>query len=570
MPIVGTRIALSAVAITVAVGTGGGAAPDDGRSVDTSAGAVGAMAVPTIVWGPCADVDDPQVDCGTLQVPLDHDDPDGPQITLALERRRADDQDARIGSLFANPGGPGTIGTPFGRYATDIFGEDVTRVFDVIGFDPRGVGKSSRVQCFPSDEEADALWSNVVLVPLTDDEIQAAMDASTAYSAACGEHGGELLWHLSTLNVAKDLDLLRAAVGDERLTYYGFSYGTLIGATYANLFPDRVRAMVLDGAVDPEGRVDDRMANKFERAAGFESALEAVLDACEAAGDACAFGGGDLTAHEKFARLREHLRRGPIEHDGEVVTISSFTEAVGSALYRRERLSPLAASLADLYAVAFPESVGIRTTRDLSLFTEKGPGGFGHWPDAAPFAAGWTNDATADPRAAEAVDRAHPSYVADQEEYSYNGTDVGFGVNCVDAPLPRTPGAYRSHALRFEQAYRTFGRAEAFGELPCATWPVVTSERYAGPWDASTASPILVVSTRYDPATPHSMGVAMVEQLANARLLTVEGFGHTSQDSVCVTQARTAYLLEGVAPPSGTVCTQDLPPFPGQGGGAAP
>ncbi|HEY6737423.1 MAG TPA: alpha/beta fold hydrolase, partial [Actinopolymorphaceae bacterium] len=471
--------------MTAVLGVGGVAVAHDVRPSGTGPETAASNAAPEIAWGPCEDLDDPQVDCGTVQVPLDHDDPGGPQVTIALERRRADDQDARIGSLFANPGGPGAIGTPFGRYATDVFGEEITRVFDVIGFDPRGVGKSSSVRCFSSDKEADALWSQVRLVPLSEEEIRAATDGAAAYSAACGERGGELLGHLSTVNVARDLDLLRAAVGDERLTYYGFSYGTLLGATYANLYPDRVRAMVLDGAVDPEGRVDDRMANKLERAAGFETALQGMLDACAASGDGCALHGGDLTAHEKFARLREHLRLGPVEHDGDIVTISSFTETVGSALYRRDRFEALTVALADLYAVAFPETVTARAERDLAPLSEKAAGRSGPWPDAAPFAEGWTSDESV------LAGRAN-ARTADQKDYSYNETDVRFGVNCVDAPLPRTPESYRSFALGFEQAHRTFGRAEAFGELPCATWPVVTEERYAGPWDASTRT-ILVV-----------------------------------------------------------------------------
>ncbi|GAB7041836.1 MULTISPECIES: alpha/beta fold hydrolase [Catenuloplanes] len=484
-----------------------------------------AVAAPTLAWAPCTEEDLLGLDCTGYEVPLDHDRPRGGTTTIALARRPATDPDRRIGTLFVNPGGPGGAGRFLAAVADLLLPPEVLARFDVVGFDPRGIGASDPVQCFATDEEAAALLSRMSGVPLTAEQISSTLRANHEYTEACKRNMGALLPHMSTLNVAKDLDLLRRAVGDERLTYVGYSYGTMIGATYVNLFPQRVRAVILDGNVDPDQRANRRLANKFDRAGGFEVALDGFLRACDAAGPACAFAGG---ARAKFDAMRERLRQGPADVPPfGTVTIDDLTGFISSVLYDVRAFPDAAATLQALHE-------GLSGT--------------------AGRAAG------VPPMALEAL----PPRGGLADAYAFNSNDAFFAVNCADAPLPRDPARYPGFAAAFEAAHRTFGRAEAFSEVGCANWPRI-EERYAGPWDRRTARTVLVVNPTFDPATRYDFAVRMTRQLGNARLLTLDGFGHASGDSACVTGWYARYLVEGAVPPAGTRCAQDVAPFPAVG-----
>jgi pimeloyl-ACP methyl ester carboxylesterase len=485
--------------------------------------ATAAPAAAPVDWAACTEEPLAGFDCATYEVPLDHDEPRGATTTIALARRPAGDPARRIGTIFLNPGGPGGPGRGLVTAAPGIVAPEVLARFDVVGFDPRGIGASDPIQCFDTDAEAEALFAEMRGVPLTRDEIISTLRANYAYTEACKRNAGPLLTHMSTLNVARDLDLLRQAVGDDKLTYIGFSYGTLIGATYANLFPGRVRAVIIDGNVDPDQRTNRRLANKFDRAGGFEIALSGFLRECDAAGPDCAFAGN---ARGKFDAIRERLRQGPVTlPEIGTVTIDDLTGFIGSILYDVASFPDAAATLQFVHDALF----GGAATRSTA--------GARTVPKAPP-ARGWMTDA-----------------------YSYTGNDAFYAVNCADAPLPRNPALYPAFAVAFEAAHRTFGRAEAFGEVGCANWPRIT-ERYDGPWNRRTARPVLVVNPTYDPATRYDFAVRMTRQLGNARLLTLDGFGHTSSFSACVTGWYTRYLLAGEVPPAGTRCAQDRRPFP--------
>jgi pimeloyl-ACP methyl ester carboxylesterase len=336
---------------------------------------------------------------------------------------------------------------------------------------------------------------------------------------------------MSTLNVAKDLDLLRQAVGDSKLTYAGYSYGTLIGATYANLFPGRVRALLLDGMVDPAERTQRSLLNELNRAGGFETALRGFLELCAASGPGCAFSSGDPKA--KFVALRERLRRGPLTlSDGSTVNISQLTDYVAGNLYDPGAFPEMAETLQALYAEAFPASTA---------------------------ASGAT---TAARRSASAALARSGSFRPLGEAYSFNGTDTLFAVNCLDKKLPRGQALWPAIAVGFEAVHRTFGRTQAYTAAVCATWPVVTTERYAGPWDRRTSNTVLIVGTAYDPATPYLFAQRATQQLGRARLLTLDGYGHTSiLSSTCIDEKTNNYILTGAVPPAGTVCEPDALPF---------
>jgi pimeloyl-ACP methyl ester carboxylesterase len=485
-------------------------------------GAAIASAAPPFTWSACTEPTLAGFQCATYEVPLDHDKPRGATTTIALARRPADNPAAKIGTIFVNPGGPGGAGRGMVRSSARIASPEVLARFDLVGFDPRGIGASDPVQCFATDAEAEALFARMKGVPLTKAEITETLKANWEYTEACKQNMGPLLTHMSTLNVVKDLDLLRQGAGDSRLNFIGYSYGTLIGATYANLFPGKVRAVVIDGNVDPDQRTNHRLANKFDRAGGFEIALAGFLAECDKAGTACAFSGD---ARGKFDRLRDRLRQGPVDVPGlGVVTIDDLTGYVGQILYNVANFPAAAETLQVVHDGVFGGPSALRTA------TVELP--------KAPPARGWLGDA-----------------------YSYTGNDAFFAVNCADAPLPRDPRLYPAFATVFEKAHPTFGRAEAFSEVGCANWPVIR-EAYDGPWNRRTDRTVLVVNPTYDPATRYDFGVRMTRQLGNARLLTLDGFGHTSNYSACVTSWYTRYLINGEVPPKGTRCTQDRAPFP--------
>jgi pimeloyl-ACP methyl ester carboxylesterase len=485
-----------------------------------------ATAAARVQWSACTEQALAGFDCATREVPLDYDKPRGATTTIALARRPADDQAHKIGTIFVNPGGPGGAGRGMvvAAAAGRIVAPDVLARFDIVGFDPRGIGASDPVQCFPTDEEAEALFAQMKLVPLSRAEISSTIRANLAYTEGCVRNAGPLLEHMSTLNVAKDLDQLRQAVGDSKLSYIGYSYGTLIGATYANLFPGKVRAVIIDGNVDPDQRTNHRLDNKFERAGGFEIVLSAFLSECDKAGPNCAFAGN---ARAKFDALRDRLRQGPAEVPdlGGTVTIDDLTDFISGVLYNIAGWPDAAATLQLAYDGILGGGTGPSTLA------------------ARPF-----------PKA-----KPGPGWSAD--DYLYNGNDSFLAVNCADAPLPRDPARYPGIADRFERANPTFGRAEAFSEVACANWPRI-SERYAGPWNRRTANTVLVVNPTHDPATRYDFAKRMTRELGNARLLTLDGYGHTTRYSACITGWYSRYLIDGALPPAGTHCKQDLPPFP--------
>ncbi|WP_163506645.1 alpha/beta fold hydrolase [Fodinicola acaciae] len=466
-------------------------------------------ATTTIDWTPCPTA--ATLDCGTFTVPLDYRHPGGETISLSLERRKADDQAHKIGTIFVNPGGPGVSGRVEAQNAEARLGKDVIARFDVVGFDPRGVSQSAPLQCFATNQDFQAVLGSFVDYPVTSAEVATDLRDAKAYGAACAGHATSILHHLTTANVARDLDALRQAVGDQKLSYVGYSYGTLLGATYANLFPNRVRALVLDGPIDAEQRTNHRLADLLVHAKGSDHALTAILSACQAAGPKCAFYGGDLTPQQKFDRLWARLRQGPVGS----MTISDLSDEMVNAFYYLSKLAPMAAEWQRVYDLAF----------------------------------GTATQKTATQKQAAAG-------------YSYNVTDAYYGTSCVDGPMPADQRIYPPLEDVFDRAAPAFGRAALTNELACPTWPSSDDRPYAGPWDRRTSAPILVIATTHDPDTSYPMAQGLTRELADARLLALNGFGHTSQASACIGRYRTAYLISGALPPAGAQCAQDTPIFP--------
>ena len=450
-------------------------------------------------WTPC----DGGFECATVQVPVDYADPAGPTVGLVVNRRPADGADP-IGALIVNPGGPGASGVSYAPQAVAQFSASVLQSYDIVGFDPRGVAASEPVECV-NDAGVDALLA-ADPDPDTTAEIEDTEALLEDFATGCADDAGPLLPHLSTVDVARDLDVIRAVLGDDELQYYGASYGTFIGAVYAELFPDRVGRAVLDGAVNPA--LDLTAVNK-QQAAGFETALRAYVAACVVK-PTCPLGNRLEAGVVRVQRFFDQLDAQPL--------------ATGT---ERELTEALA-----LYGIALP------------LYAPT------YWPllDQA-----LTQAFDGDGSTLLALADAY--WQRTDSGYTGNGAQVIFAVNCLDDPSDVAVAEIKDTIPAFEQAAPTFGRAFAWSPLACAQWPVQPASPVPDV-DGAGAAPILVVGTTRDPATPYRWAKAMAAQLDSGVLLTRNGDGHTAygMGNVCLDSAVDAYLVDGKAPAPGTRC----------------
>jgi pimeloyl-ACP methyl ester carboxylesterase len=493
---------------------------------------------PILTWTDCGG----GFQCATAQVPLDYDQPLGQTISIALIRQPALDPSHRIGSLFINPGGPGGSGVDVVRGFTQFFPQELQARFDIVGFDPRGVGLSTPVQCFASAADQQAFLSSIPQFPVTRAEETAYIKAFAQFDELCAARNRNMLAHMSTANADRDMDLLRQAVGDQRLTYLGVSYGTYLGATYVNLFPNRVRAVVLDGAIEPvewaTGRGSEAarlpFSTRLRSDAGALKTLNAFLALCEQAGPSlCAFAaisqgsdaqGGDL--REKFHELMSRMLEQPVVLSTPVGPITiTYADAVSftlGALYEPGVWPLLGAALQELWLASGGGPSGGGGVQSLQRKLALRPG-------AQPY---------------------------------NNGFDAFAAIACADTDNPRSASAWPRAAHQADERSAYFGSPWTYASMPCAQWQVSDSGRYTGPWNRSTANPILVVGNLFDPATRYESAVSLSHLLANARLLTLDGWGHTAiLKSTCIDDAMVRYLVDGQLPPIGTVCKPDMTPF---------
>jgi pimeloyl-ACP methyl ester carboxylesterase len=534
------RPAAALLALTMAAGAlagvAGSAAATTPSPAKARAVAAGSRApVAPVAWVPCDDPVLEGLDCATVAVPLDYDRPRGATIEIALARAAATSPDQRIGSIFVNPGGPGGSGIDVVGGFAAVMPSQLRERFDLVGFDPRGILRSTPLRCYPTLEQALEDLPPVAY-PETPADEDLVVAAEERLADACRDHGGPILHHMSTADVARDLDVLREAVGDEQLSYVGLSYGSILGQTYANLFPDRVRALVIDGVLDPrewEGQGVEGwtvpLGTRLRSAEGAEATLREFFRLCDEAGPDCAVAGD---AAGRFAALADRLRQGPIEVTDEFGTYPvTYNDLIGfslGALYSPFIWPELARLLQQLESAATPTEV--RGT-------------------LAALRSGLGLDALAVTQA--------------QEEYP-NFVEGGAGVACADATNPRGYHHYRRVADLAGDRFGYFGRTWNWAFSACAVWPAdVRQDRYKGPWTATTAHPVLVVGNLYDPATPYHGAVAAAELLPGSRLLTYAGWGHTAflGGNACVDAAVTEYLVSTTTPPAGTVCEPQASPF---------
>ena len=440
-----------------------------------------------IEWDACGGVE-----CATLDVPLDYANPDADQIELYVARTPASGK--RIGALFVNPGGPGASAAEYAELLPSVLPDDITEHFDIVGVDPRGVGGSSPITCGMSPAE---LYGVDPTFEDTQDKA-AYVEVSEEYVEDCGAKYSEVLPHLGTRDVARDMDAVRAAMGDEQLSYLGYSYGTVIGQVYADLFPDRVRSMVLDGVVEP-GLTGLESAD--EQAAGFETALARFAEACD--GDpGCGTDGKTLQAVEDVLQLAEEAEGIPIAGDDRHLGPGEANLGITYALYAESLWPVLGEALADALG---------------------GDGG-----GLLELAEGY---------------------------HDIGAFEIYFAVNCLDSAWPvGDPDAVFAQGKATAEASPHFGEALINDYVRCAMWP--TPPAPLEPVTAPGTSPILIVSTTGDPATPYASGVAVAERLESGVLITNEGDGHgvVGNGKACIDDMVAAYLVDGVVPEDGLVC----------------
>ena len=469
-----------------------------GGPTTTAAGStttVPAFHVDQLSWKAC----DHGYQCASMPVPVDHTKPAGPTLELGLVRRPATNPDRRIGTLLVNPGGPGGSATDFVEQLPLPRG--LTDRFDIVGFDPRGVGKSSGLDCH---SHLQAIY-DADPSPETPAERASYIAVSKTFVDECEKKYATLLPFLGTTNVARDMDLVRRALGEDQISYLGYSYGTSIGQEYARLFPTRVRAMVLDGVVDT---TQTGLAFADAQAAGFDQALDAYLAHCDQTD--CGFGRPAGPALDKILAQAEKQPI-PSRRAGRPATPGVVNLALGEALKNE----------------AF-------------------------WPDLS-----------------QALQEARDGqgdglvYLADQYlgrtsngEYE-SGFEIYFAVSCLDQSWPHSPDAVLDAARATGARYPRIGEAIVSDYVRCALWPTPPQPLKPVPTTIKGLPPVVVISTTGDPATPYENGVKVAKRLPGAVLITNKGEQHTvfAQGKDCVDEPVVGYLVDLHVPKAGITCS---------------
>ena len=503
-------IAVTGVVVTLAALAGCAfkvdVAPSPTRSAEPDTTGISEELLPfygqQLSWNSCGT----GLDCTTVTAPLDWNDPSAGEIDLAVVRHLATDGEP-LGSLLTNPGGPGASGVALIRDSLSFaVGDALQSDYDVIGFDPRGVGESSAVRCFDAPD-MDRYLFDIPTGTRGSAEWNSQLEARNAtFAQACEANSNGILQFITTEQSARDMDLLRGVLGDEKLNYLGYSYGTFLGATYAQLFPERVGRLVLDGAIDPQ---TSQLDVSTTQGIGFESALRAYMASCLRGSD-CPFTGTVDDGMADLSTLLASADRNPLPNaDGRRMGADSMMTAIIAALYSQDSWSYLTTALSD--ALQGDPSVAFQ----LADFYYNRSGG----------------------------------------AYSDNSTEAFIAYNCMDYPDDATPEQEAASKALLAERAPTVAPYWSSDVDSCASWPFPPSgERKA--LTAQGAAPIVVIGTTNDPATPYDWSVALADQLASGVLITRVGEGHTgyNKGNTCVDDAVEAYFVDGTVPQDGLRC----------------
>lgn len=440
-------------------------------------------------------------ECKIVKVPQNwHKPDDGQTFDIEVMRARATDQRDRIGALMVNPGGPGASGVDLAAYLTLGLPAEITRRFDIVGFDPRGVGRSTPVDCY-TDADLDATFASEP-DPVTQEEFDEALALTKKMADGCKAKYGDRLGLFGTEQAARDMEAIRLSLGEGKMNYLGYSYGTLLGAVYAQLFPQNIRAMVLDGAVDP---LQSSIQSSESQAMGFERAFDNFAAWCAKNKQQCPIDGDARAVVEK---LMQEADTSPVGNpDGRKAAAGWIFWGVVSSLYTQARWPDLGQALADL---------------------QDGK--------------------------SEAIFALADSYADRDANGQYtNLFDANAAVNCADDGKPASVEDIRRLQSEWRQKYPLFGAPLAVGMLTCSVWPAQRDPYPTG--KAEGAPPILVVGTKGDPATPYEQTQKLADMLGVGVVLTWDGEGHTAYpETRCINKHVNEFLINLVVPPPGTVC----------------
>ena len=458
-------------------------------------------------WSSCYDY----FDCAELRVPIDYEDLSVGTFRISVLRAAAKDQDNRLGAIVVNPGGPGGSGVDYAYNADYIFSPDITDVYDVVGFDPRGVAMSEPISCFTPEEIDENMASDSK--PDNDAEIAATLEDSEAFAKKCLENT-DYLEHFTTSETARDMDILRAALGETKLNYVGKSYGTYLGTLYADIFPNNVGRFVLDGAVDPNIPMKDQ---NLAQAMGFDRALKAFVKDCATQSD-CPFTGTPAQAQATIiatlqAAVTDPLpQRDPNDGDDRIITESIILIGMASSLYDDVDGWPKLRQ-------AFTESAESYGDTFLQLADEYS----GRNPDGT---------------------------------FMSNDFDSGAVIDCLDWQERRTIEQYKADAKEFAAKAPVFGPYIAYAGVHCQFLPQPSTQRAPNTLTQIKTAPIIVIGTIRDPATPYTWSVSLAKIFTGSRLISLDGDGHTGhgRGSACVDDAVDAYLLKGTLPSANLSC----------------
>ncbi len=461
-----------------------------------------------LTWGDCDRPEYSAAKCATLVVPKVWNDPSQGDIELLLTRREATNK--KQGSLVLNPGGPGGSGAQFvAEYGTDVVTKKLAGSYDLIGFDPRGVGDSTPITCLSEGEMDSYMDGTYFTAPEDDLEAQAA--ESKKVFDTCAKQSGDILPYLDTWSAARDLDVIRAALEEDTLDYLGFSYGTYLGGSYAELYPGRVGRFVLDGAVDPQLTADEVAAGQ---AAGFQESLEEFASRCQSGGKPCPLTGSTPTeSAQQIVDFIDGLEKSPLTaSDGRQLTARLATTAVISMMYNTANW--------DILQQGLDEAM-----QDGS-------------PDVLLLVADFANERQ------------------DDGTYKGNSTWAITAVNCLDKQYVTDRAWMDAESERLKKAYPATGEMMGYSGLFCGAWPQ-KPVRAAAPLTAQGSAPIVVIGTKHDPATPYAWSVALNDQLENSSLITYDGWGHTAynRSGGCVEKAVDAFFIDGTVPKDGMTCS---------------
>lgn len=465
----------------------------------------------SIDWENCGG----RFECATVLLPLDYADPEGSQVEIALKRLPASGD--ALGSLLVNPGGPGESGVEFVEPAENVMDPDVRERYDIVGFDPRGVGASTSVVCL-REGQVDPTAVDVDLT--TELGVQTLRSAYQQLAALCQERSGALLDFVGSDEVVQDMEALRGLLGEDTLNYLGYSYGTLLGALYADRYPERVGRMVLDSAVDP---ALDYETLQREQVEAFDAAFARYLAECHEQ-EGCPLDADPAAATAEIEEIAAELDEWAVDKDD--LTGADLIAELSDSLYSPELWPVVTEDLTAL--LGDPEGLEDLEVGDLD----------------------W-DESELDEESGDDGDAASPGDLASDDP----NWDLWFtAVDCSDYPVTSTFAVAVQHSLELAEASPVFG-AGSLAEASCVAWPPnPTAER--GPVSGEGAAPILIIGSIGDPATPYAWSVSLADQLTSARLLTYDGDGHAIYGgrSACVDAAVDEYLVTGELPTEGAVC----------------